>query len=328
MRASRLLSILLKLQTHGRLTAEQLAEQFEVSVRTVYRDVDHLSEAGVPVVSDRGRSGGFRLLDGFRSELSGLTRDEAETLFLTGLPGPASELGLANLLASARVKLISAVPGGLMSERIASRFHLDPLAWFRAGEDSTHLPTIARATWTDHYLDLQYLNAGVARGRRVRPLGVVLKGGIWYLIAQRQRTIRTYKVSAVVEAKALTRAFKRPRGFDLAAHWEKTARAYEEGTLRLRATVRLSPQGWKRVAMLGDHVARSASESRSAEDPRGWSKCVLPLEGVDQGVTELLRLGEDVEVVGPGTLREALLRRLAILARHHRPSGRGPDDKR
>src|SRR5260221_12213421 len=109
MLASRVLTILMLLQTRGRLSATTLAEEFEVSVRTIYRDIDQLSAAGVPVYADRGRSGGFQLMDGYRTKLTGLTQPEAETIFLAGLPGPAAELGLADILATARLKLIAAL---------------------------------------------------------------------------------------------------------------------------------------------------------------------------------------------------------------------------
>jgi predicted DNA-binding transcriptional regulator YafY len=299
------------------MTAERLAEQFEVSVRTVYRDIDHLSEAGVPVFADRGRSGGFRLLDGFRAQLTGLTLPEAETLLLAGLSGPASELGLEDLLASARIKLLSAVPAGAHAERISDRFHLDPLGWFRAGENSTLLPEIARATWTDHYLDIKYRNAGKISSRRLQPLGVVLKGGIWYLVAQRRDVMRTYRVSAIVEARALAGCFARPIKFVLAEHWARTAKEYEAKANNLKATVRLSPRGVIRIRMLGDHVAQTVAGTSLNKDSRGWVTCKLPLEGVDEGVRELLRLGEDVKLLAPLSLKRVLNGRLASLARHH-----------
>jgi predicted DNA-binding transcriptional regulator YafY len=317
MRASRLLSILLRLQTHGRLTADHLAKHFEVSVRTIYRDVDHLSEAGVPVFAERGRAGGFRLLDGFRSELTALTRPEAEALFLTGLPGPAAELGLAGLLSSARVKLLSAVPPGIQAERISDRFHLDPLGWFRSGEKSSLLPEIARATWTDRCLDIAYRSRGKIVHRRIQPLGVVLKGGIWYLIARRERAIRTYKVSAIEEAKVLTRPFKRPGDFVLSSHWARAAREYEANTIHRMATVRLSPTGRRRISMLGDHVAERVAQTAGKPDRAGWVTCTLPIEPGDEGIRELLRFGEDVKLIAPATLKQAIRRRLAELARHH-----------
>ena len=129
MRASRLLSMLILLQLRGRLTADVLAAEFEVSLRTIYRDIDHLSAAGIPVYADRGPGGGFRLLEGYRTKLTGLTAMEAEALALAGLPGPAADLGLGAALGAGRLKLLAAMPAGMRegAGRIGERFHLDPL---------------------------------------------------------------------------------------------------------------------------------------------------------------------------------------------------------
>jgi predicted DNA-binding transcriptional regulator YafY len=299
------------------MTAGRLAGQFEVSVRTIYRDVDHLSEAGVPVYSDRGRSGGFRLLDGFRSQLSGLTQPEAETLFFAGLPGPATELGLAELLASARIKLLAAMPAGAQTERLSARFHLDPLGWFRASENSALLPAIARATWSERSLDIRYRNSGRIVERRICPLGLVLKGGIWYLVAQRGGDFRTYRVSAIVGAVERKRSFTRPKGFILAEHWAKAARDYEISNYRIKATVRLSPKGLSRIGQLGAHVAETVAKSSHGADKKGWTTCTLPVEGLEEGVSELLRLREEVQVQEPVSLRRAMAKALERLTAYY-----------
>src|SRR5436190_1175349 len=163
MRASRLLSILLLLQARGRMTAEALAQEFEVSVRTIYRDVDQLSAADVPIYADRGPSGGFQLLDGYRTKLTGLSPAEAETLSLAGLPGPAAQLGLADVLTAAQLKLSAALPERARANagRVAARFHLDPVGWFRSADDAKLLPTIANAVWNEKCLDV--LGSPVAR---------------------------------------------------------------------------------------------------------------------------------------------------------------------
>jgi predicted DNA-binding transcriptional regulator YafY len=308
--ASRLLSILLLLQTRGRMTATELAAEFEVAVRTIHRDIDQLSAAGIPVFADRGRSGGFRLRDGYRTTLTGLTRPEAEALFLTGLPGPAEELGLAGILASARLKLIAALPVNVQqgAERIASRFHLDATGWFRGADLLPSLRLLAEATWSDRLLKVHYRTSDVSRQhlRTLAPLGLVLKAGIWYLVAQSGKSIRTYRAMKIIDAEISTETFVRPKDFDLAAHWERAARVYETSMYRERAAVRLSPRGVELLELLGPHVVEAAAKSGGKPDREGWMLCELPVESLDQGVAELMRLGVDVEVIGPPALRAQL----------------------
>src|SRR5579862_4010287 len=172
MQASRLLSILLLLQTRGRMTAQALADEFEVSVRTIYRDVDQLSAAGVPVYADRGRLGGFQLLDGYRTKLTGLTPAEAEALFLSGLPGPAADLGLGEAMAQAQLKLLAALPGREGAGRIVARFHLDPVGWFRGPERTDHLPALAEAVWNSRTIRIRYESWKDVVDRDLEPLGL------------------------------------------------------------------------------------------------------------------------------------------------------------
>jgi predicted DNA-binding transcriptional regulator YafY len=329
MLASRLLSILMLLQTRGRMSATDLAAEFEVSVRTIHRDIDQLSAAGIPVYADRGRNGGFALMDGYRTKLTGMTQPEAETLFLAGLPGPAAELGLADYLTAARLKLIAALPAHVQpgAERIAARFHLDPAPWFRAQDAQPSLQIVARAVWSAQVLKLRYRPSGKpdARPRRLRPLGLVLKGGVWYLVAQSEKagekSLRTYRVANIHDAEITDETFERPKSFDLAAHWESASRAYEAGVWRETAAIRLSPKGYASLELLGPTVMQAARETRTP-DRDGWLRCTIPIESIDHGVRDLVRLCDDVEIVAPHTLRAKMAETLAAMSRRHRGRAR------
>jgi predicted DNA-binding transcriptional regulator YafY len=314
MLASRLLSILMLLQARGRASARELAAEFEVAVRTIHRDIDELSAAGVPVYAERGRNGGFRLADGYRTKLTGLSEPEAETLFLAGLPGPAAELGLADALAAARLKLLAALPPSLKpgAERIAARFHLDPGGWFQNVAPLPSLPVIAQAVFRERMLACRYRRAGEseARPRRLGPLGLVLKAGVWYLVAQSGKAIRTYRASNIHDASMSDEPFARPKYFDLAAHWRDAVRDYEAGVYHEAADVRLSPAGVCLLELLGPYVVNAAAATAGKPDRKGWIRCRLPLESIEFGVRELMRLGEEIVVLGPPGLRS----RMALIA--------------
>jgi predicted DNA-binding transcriptional regulator YafY len=318
MLASRLLAILMILQARGRASARELAAEFEVSVRTIHRDIDQLSAADIPVYAERGRTGGFALLDGYRTRLTGLTQSEAEALFLVGLPGPAAELGVSDALSAARLKLLAALPAHIRpgADRIAARFHLDPAPWFRAGDPLPALETIARAVWSARVLRLRYSAGGEARLRRLSPLGLVLKAGTWYLVAQGGKTLRTYRVANIADAEITEEPFERPKRFDLAVHWNRTCRDYEAGLWHGQAQVRLSRRGMELLDLLGSHVKAAARES-ARPDRDGWVRCTLPIESETQGVRELIRLCDEVEVLGPPSLRKRMVETLAIMASRH-----------
>ena len=328
MLASRLISILMRLQVRGRMSAGELAAEFEVAVRTIHRDMDELSAAGVPVYSERGRNGGFQLREGYRTTLTGFTRQEAEVLFLTGLPGPAEQLGLAGTLSSARLKLMAALPANAQqgAERIAARFQLDPVGCFQATDLMPSLRPVAAAVWSDCLLKFRYQRTGGARPpvRTVAPLGLVLKGGVWYLVARSGPSIRTFRAAKIFDARICNETFERPGDFDLAHHWATAARDYEASVYRELAEVRLSPRGMGLLDLLGPHVVGMAANTRRRADRAGWVRCTLPIESSESGVRELMRLGEDVEVVGPPALRTQLAETAAKVARLHAAGSRPP----
>ncbi|NKZ08469.1 helix-turn-helix transcriptional regulator [Actinomadura latina] len=329
MRASRLLSLLLLLQARERMTARELAAELHVSVRTVYRDVESLSAAGVPVYADRGPDGGYRLLGGYRTRLTGLTETEAASLPLSGLPGPATQLGLGDVLA-AELKLLAALPPSLRNRatRIRERFHLDAPGWFRTPDDVPHLHAIADAVWNQHRIEILYRRWRHPQQvtRTLEPLGVVLKAGSWYLIAHPARrdpadTPRTYRISRVLTLTVLPEHFDRPDGFDLAAHWADYTQRFEADSYPEHATVRLSPDGLTRAQiLLPPAMARAALDTATTPDPDGWVQATLPIESVRHAHVEFLKLGADAEVLAPPGLRDMITATVHALAARYTPT--------
>ncbi|WP_219472197.1 helix-turn-helix transcriptional regulator [Nonomuraea rhizosphaerae] len=311
MRASRLVSLLLLLQTRGRMTAHELAERLEVSVRTIYRDVESLHTAGIPLYGDAGPNGGYQLLDGYRTRLTGLTTDEAESLFLAGLPGPAAELGLGAVVTAAQLKLMAALPVELRDRagRIQERFHLDAPTWYRDPEPVTHLPAVAAAVWNERVLQVRYRRwkAPQEVERRLEPYGLVVKAGTWYLVARCGEHVRTYRVSQILGLHPLEERFTRPDGFDLAAYWQEYLAEFEERLRWGEAVVRLSPRGLTLLAnLMTPGVVAAARQSAQPPDDEGWTRVTVPIESVGHALGEFLRLGAEAEVLAPAELRELM----------------------
>jgi predicted DNA-binding transcriptional regulator YafY len=316
MRASRLLSILLLLQSRGRMTAQALADEFEISVRTLYRDIDQLSAAGVPVYAERGRAGGFQLLDGYRTRLTGLTPTEAEALFLAGLPGPAADLGLGDAMAAAQLKLLATLPGdrGAGAGRVAARFHLDPVGWFRDAEKADILPTLADAVWNARRIAVRYESWTGVADRALEPLGLILKAGVWYLVARSAGKARTYRVAAIHSLEVGVETFPRPENFDLAAYWNAWTRDFASRLHRGEATLRLSPAGLRRLSTLAPAAGEMAARTAGERDADGWARVQIPIESVDHAAGEILKLGPEAEVLAPSELRERMTEIAARLA--------------
>ena len=318
MRASRLVSILILLQLRRRLTAAELAAEFEVSERTVYRDIDALSAAGIPVYGDRGPGGGFQLLDGYRTQLTGLSAGEAEAMAMIGLPGPAAELGIGTATSAARNKLLAALPGGggALADRMAARFHLDAVDWYRGGEALPHLPAIARAVLDQRQLTMRYESWQGVRDWTVDPLGLVLKAGIWYLAARGAGKIRVFRLSNISAPQINEAAFVRPDDFNLAAWWQAEQARFEAELFATTATVRASPDGCKR---LSSQSPRGAAAVARAEAPAadGWREMKMMVEDSDHGARDMLALGGEVEVIAPASFRDRIAALAAQIAARH-----------
>jgi predicted DNA-binding transcriptional regulator YafY len=309
MRASRLVTLLLLLQTRGRMTAAELAQELEVSERTVHRDVDALGEAGVPIYAERGPHGGVQLVEGYRTRLTGMTGDEAEALFLSGLPGPAAELGLGTVVTAARLKVLAALPSELRvrASRLVERFYLDAAGWFRTGDSVPHLAAVAEAVWEGRRLWIEYERDDVRVERVLEPLGLVLKAGIWYAVASVEGEVRTYRLSRIVAARSLEERFERPAGFDLASHWSESIAAYEREVPRIDVLVRVAPARLDALAdLLGSQVVADA-ERLAEPDPYGWTRLVLRLDYPHDAPGRLLGLGRDMEVLGPPEVRARVI---------------------
>jgi predicted DNA-binding transcriptional regulator YafY len=321
MKASRLLSILMTLQARGRSTATELAQAAEVSERTVLRDIDQLSAAGVPIWGERGRHGGFRLREGWSTQLTGMTEPEANALLLAGLPGPATELGLGAAAASARLKLVASLPSGWreQSARVGERLHIDPVDWYRAPDTPRFLREVADAVWRSRRIAVTYESWRGRAERELEPLGLVLKAGAWYLLARSagHDDVRTYRLASVLALSAVAGSVRRPRGFDLGEAWRVAAARFESELRTLQARVRVSPrgEGWLRNARI-PVVALSPRPGARRLRP-GWRETGVAIESVEHGARQLLALAPEVEVVEPAALR-AEVRRLArrVAARH------------
>jgi len=311
MRASRLVTLVLLLQARGPWTAEELAERLGVSVRTVHRDVEALRASGVPVRGERGPAGGYRLPGGHRTRLTGLTASEAEALFVAA---PADALGLGGILADAQLKLLAALPPQLRerADRAAQLFHVDHRAWFGAAEPPAQLATVAGALSRGRRLRIVHRG----RERDVDPLGLVLKGPAWYLVAATGDGERTFRVGRIEQAAELEQPARRPEGFDLAAHWEGWSRAFEAGLPVIPVRVRVDAAALGRLRAAVDSRRRDALP-RSA--PAGVAELELEVwfERLDHAEQELLALGAAVEVLDPPALRERMARHAAALARRY-----------
>ena len=323
MRASRLLSILTTLQARGQITAPKLAEACEVSVRTIYRDIDALAAAGVPVYAERGAEGGYRLLDGYRVRLNGLSQAEAEALFMTGLPGPAAALGLDAAMMAAQTKLMAALPANLRPNagRMQERFHLDTPGWFGESEQPKHLRAIAAALLRESLIEIRYQSWRAEKRRRVAPLGLVLKGGSWYLAGQVEGSVRTYRVARVLDCNVLDEGFVRPADFDLAAYWQAATLRLEAEMHPNAATVRLSPFGVKLLNALSQPYVRTRTRIEETADADGWRIAIVPIgKTVWHAAAELLRLGAEAEVLAPAELRDKMAEQTQAMAARYRPA--------
>ena len=321
MRTNRLLSILTTLQVHGRVTAHDLAERFGVSRRTIYRDVEELSASGVPVYAEHGPGGGFQLLEGYRTRLTGLSTSEAEALMLVGLSGPAAALGMSEQAASVRLKLLAALPSESTDAalRVGERFHLDPLDWYRRAPTPGFLEIVSKAVWQARRLSVEYRSWSAVLHRILDPLGLVQKAGAWYLVARSSKGIRTYRVDKLRDALILDQGFERPRRFDLARHWVDEVSRFEASLRRHTATLRVAPSALSRIDALGADISEAIDAAPPHAD--GWRTAQVPIESIDHAAALLLGFADEIVAIAPAALGRLIAKRAARVVALYRGSG-------
>ncbi len=308
MRADRLISILLLLQIHRRMTSHELAGRLEVSERTIHRDMEALSIAGIPVFAERGTGGGWSLIEGYRSNLTGLSEAEVKALFLTRPAGLLADLGLDKAGAAGLIKLQASLP--LPHQRDAAfaqeRIHIDLTGWNNAKEAVPILPTLFEAVWNERKLKITYQRGGDcdAVERLVDPLGLVAKGSAWYLVAAVDTSIRSYRASRVQSAMILPASCQRPTAFDLAAYWKQSAVEFKEKFPRYAVTLRVHPNFATHLYLVGRF---SRVEKIDKPDTDGWRRAVIVFQVEEMAVQGLLSLGANVEILEPLELRERII---------------------
>lgn len=308
------------------MTGAELAAELEVSERTVSRDVLALSEAGVPVYADRGRSGGYRLVGGYRTGLTGIGRGEAEALFLSGVPSALRDMGLADAASAARLKVSAALVPELSDAHrsAAQRFHLDAPGWWQPPEEPPEqLPAVADAVWDDRTVRVRYRRRGTEVERELEPYGLVLKAGVWYLAARVTDggDRRVYRVDRVTGVEETGERFVRDEEFDLPAFWEERSVAFAQSILRDEVRLRLTATGRRKLRHVTDHRAAEealeraepvpgavagqdeAGQGEAGQDDEGPAVVVLPVESLSVAYTQLLALGAECEVLEPPSLR-------------------------
>lgn len=322
MRADRLISLLMLLQTHGRLTANELAQRLDCSPRTIYRDLDALSASGVPVYTERGSQGGCMLMESYRTNLTGLKEDEVRALFMFAVPGLLADLGADKASETALLKLTAALPAPFQqdAQRIQARLYLDPTAWFHQEEPTPFLPLVQTAVFNDRRLRLLYRRSdGQWVNRLVSPYGLVVKAGIWYLVgAVHGPYPQTFRVSRIQEAELLKGSVKRPSDFQLASYWMASRAKFEEKREQFAVEVRVSPAILPRfVYFFGEGLFDYLAQN-NVTDNRGYVTLPLTFDSLETACEQLMGLGTAVEVLSPPSLRQMIRQTAVELAAFYR----------
>lgn len=307
MRADRLLSIMLLLQVHRRITARELAQRLEVSERTIYRDMEALSAAGVPVTAERGTGGGLVLAETFRTNLTGLNPLEIQALFLGRPSHVLSDLGLRQASEAALIKLQAVLPAlsRYNAEYVRQRIHVDVAGWRRPGEERlTFLPLLQEAIWQERKISLDYQREEQAITRTVDPLGLVAKGRTWYVVGVVEGQTRTYRISRILEVRILDEPCTRPPDFDLARYWQESSADFVAHIPRYIVNARLKQSALERLFHAGRFIQ---AQQISPPDNEGWITTRITFDIKEEACGYLLSFGTDLEILEPEELREQVI---------------------
>ena len=322
MRADRLISLLMLLQTNGQMTAQELADRLEVSPRTIYRDLDALSIAGVPVYAERGPQGGCSLLESYRTNLTGFTDKEVRALFMFTVPGLLADLGADKASQAAMLKLTAVLPAPFRPavDKVRERILLDTAVWFQPAEPTPYLSLVQEAVWTDHRLRMTYRRGdGQWVKRLVDPYGLVAKANVWYVVAGMYHTVYTFRVSRIQDAELSDSVFERPSTFHLPDYWKTWCAQFEKQMAQYPVTLRVSPAGVTPIVQLfGEGMVALLTAAPIDED--GWVTINLPFGSMEDACRQLLGLGTAVEVTAPLELRQHLHKSALAVAAAYKAS--------
>lgn len=310
MRADRLLSIMLLLQSKGQMTAADLADKLAVSERTIYRDVDALSLAGIPVYAQGGRGGGIALEENYRISLTGLNKAEIQSLFVSGSSAPLSDLGLEQANENTLLKLLAALPSlhRMEAERVRQRIYIDPIGWFAEANPSPLLPLIQTAVLSDSIVYICYeRNNGTQLEREVQAYGLVAKAAVWYLVGAHDGKWRTYRLSRILDCQLRDTSFIRDEDFQLVDYWREAWQGFVGSFSKFFITIKIREHMRKDIV---NHPLFSAVSMGESVD--GWFRAESYFDSREQALIVLMSLARDIQIIDPPDLHDELLSALRV----------------
>ncbi|WP_174615299.1 helix-turn-helix transcriptional regulator [Virgibacillus ihumii] len=309
MRADRLITIILLLQNNGKLTTKALAKELDVTERTIHRDMEALSRTGIPVFAERGRHGGWSILESYRTNLTGLKESEIRTLFVSPSTQLLDDLGMTHTSEEARNKLIASLPANYRknAKDVWNRIHVDMSTWRKQKEKIMSFEVLKDAIWKENKLKIEYQRAdGKTNERVVRPLGLVAKGSRWYFIASKENDEkRNYRASRILSAIPIEETFERPKGFNLAQYWESSTKAFIENLPKYEVRVKVMPSILTRLKYSGQFVQIVEVENKTQGD---WISVKLSFDTEDEAKSHILGFADQIKVIEPKELHDKILK--------------------